>query len=327
MPIKLMAASRRRPGLTRAEYFRYIEHYHGTVARLERFKIEQYIQNHVIDGAFGVLSDAEPQEQGRRPRRRRRAPLRQLPRHAGHPRARGRHPVAGQPGRPVLRRRADQHHRHGRGDRAAGRQPHGPSSTPGWASRAGRAQGHAVHHAPARGLPQGLPPALAPGPRRGPGGVARTPRSMFRKIVVSKRSRVNDNDAAARAHFKHGRPAGVRPGRVVQARQHGAGRAPSGSTSTPCRRARWSSPTGRSRSSSTCGRCASSTTPRRRSEVTHDTRHDQARVEGAEDLRPEPGRQQDQGHAARRSRPRKRGGPSPSTTTTRSRSRTRRTTR
>jgi hypothetical protein len=52
-----MAASRRRPGLTRAEYFRYIEHYHGTVARLERFKIERYIQNHVIDGAFGVLSD------------------------------------------------------------------------------------------------------------------------------------------------------------------------------------------------------------------------------------------------------------------------------
>ena len=30
----------------------------------------------------------------------------------------------------------------------------------------------------------------------------RTRRSMFRKIVVSKRSRVNDNDAAARAHFR-----------------------------------------------------------------------------------------------------------------------------
>ena len=59
MPIKLMAVSRRRPGLTRAEYFRYIEHYHGTVARLERFKIDKYIQNHVLDGAFGVLSDTE----------------------------------------------------------------------------------------------------------------------------------------------------------------------------------------------------------------------------------------------------------------------------
>ncbi len=58
MPIKLVAASRRRPGLTRADYFRYIEHYHGTVARVERFKIDRYIQNHVIDGAFGVLSDS-----------------------------------------------------------------------------------------------------------------------------------------------------------------------------------------------------------------------------------------------------------------------------
>ena len=58
MPIKLMAASRRRPGLTRAEYFRYLEHYHGTIARNERFKISSYIQNHVIDGCFGVLSDA-----------------------------------------------------------------------------------------------------------------------------------------------------------------------------------------------------------------------------------------------------------------------------
>ena len=58
MPIKLMAASRRRPGLTRAEYQRYIEFYHGTIAREERFRISSYIQNHVIDGAFGVLADA-----------------------------------------------------------------------------------------------------------------------------------------------------------------------------------------------------------------------------------------------------------------------------
>jgi EthD domain len=57
MPIKLMAASRRRPGLTRAEYQRYIEFYHGNIARQERFKIESYVQNHVIDGAFGTLAD------------------------------------------------------------------------------------------------------------------------------------------------------------------------------------------------------------------------------------------------------------------------------
>lgn len=63
MPIKLMAASRRRPGLTRAEYQRYLEFVHGTIARRERFKIDAYIQNHVIDGAFGVLSDSTHQQQ------------------------------------------------------------------------------------------------------------------------------------------------------------------------------------------------------------------------------------------------------------------------
>jgi hypothetical protein len=57
MPIKLMAASRRRPGLTRAEYQRYIEFYHGTIARQERMRIKTYIQNHVIDGAFGTMAD------------------------------------------------------------------------------------------------------------------------------------------------------------------------------------------------------------------------------------------------------------------------------
>lgn len=57
MAIKLMAASRRRPGLTRAEYQRYLEFYHGTIARRERFRIQSYVQNHVIDGAFGVLTD------------------------------------------------------------------------------------------------------------------------------------------------------------------------------------------------------------------------------------------------------------------------------
>jgi hypothetical protein len=62
MPIKLMAASRRRPGLTRAEYQRYLEFVHGTIARRERFKIHSYIQNHVIDGAFGVLSDSSHQQ-------------------------------------------------------------------------------------------------------------------------------------------------------------------------------------------------------------------------------------------------------------------------
>ena len=62
MPIKMMAASRKRPGLTRAEYFRYIEHYHGTIAREEPSRIVSYIQNHVIDGAFGVITDRAHQQ-------------------------------------------------------------------------------------------------------------------------------------------------------------------------------------------------------------------------------------------------------------------------
>lgn len=62
MPIKLMAASRRRPGLTRADYQRYIEFVHGTIARRERMKIRSYVQNHVIDGAFGALDDATHQQ-------------------------------------------------------------------------------------------------------------------------------------------------------------------------------------------------------------------------------------------------------------------------
>ncbi|WP_027349376.1 EthD domain-containing protein [Halotalea alkalilenta] len=57
MPIKMIAASHRRPGLTRSEYFRYLEHYHGTVARIEPFQIKKYLQYHVLDGAFGMISD------------------------------------------------------------------------------------------------------------------------------------------------------------------------------------------------------------------------------------------------------------------------------
>ena len=62
MPIKLMAASRRRPGLTRGEYQRYIEYYHGTIARRERLNISQYLQNHGLDGAFGTLDDEKHEQ-------------------------------------------------------------------------------------------------------------------------------------------------------------------------------------------------------------------------------------------------------------------------
>jgi len=60
--IKLIAASRKRPGLTRADYQRYIEMCHGTIARENPYAIRRYVQNHVIDGAFGVLSDDTHQQ-------------------------------------------------------------------------------------------------------------------------------------------------------------------------------------------------------------------------------------------------------------------------
>ncbi len=55
--LKLLAASRRRPGLTRSDYQRYIEFNHGGIARLNRQHIRAYIQNHVFDSAFGTLAD------------------------------------------------------------------------------------------------------------------------------------------------------------------------------------------------------------------------------------------------------------------------------
>lgn len=55
--IKMMAASRRRPGLTRSDYQRYIEFCHGGLARFNRMGLQSYIQNHVIDSAFGTLDD------------------------------------------------------------------------------------------------------------------------------------------------------------------------------------------------------------------------------------------------------------------------------
>jgi hypothetical protein len=201
MPIKLMAASRRRPGLTRAEYFRYIEHYHGTVARLERFRIDRYIQNHVIDGAFGVLSDTSHKNKA-------------TDREA------------------VVELYFDEFR-----DMLATLEPQGVAQSR--ANQDGRffadEPTNIIVMAEEVELPVANPmPKFNPGlGEPGRGGVkvmqyimrrpevfpqdfhrlwrqahdealARSPyaKDMFRKVTLSKRSRVNDNDAAARAHFK-----------------------------------------------------------------------------------------------------------------------------
>jgi hypothetical protein len=62
MPIKLMAVSRRRLGLTRAEYFQRMERYFAGMACAESSKIQLCVQNQVLDGAYGSLTDSSRQQ-------------------------------------------------------------------------------------------------------------------------------------------------------------------------------------------------------------------------------------------------------------------------
>ncbi|MGW1711893.1 EthD domain-containing protein [Streptomyces sp. NPDC002156] len=55
--IKLVAAVRRRPGMTRTEYAGYIEKVHGGIALANRLTVRRYVQNHVLDGAYGAIGD------------------------------------------------------------------------------------------------------------------------------------------------------------------------------------------------------------------------------------------------------------------------------
>ncbi|GAA3901568.1 hypothetical protein GCM10023084_62510 [Streptomyces lacrimifluminis] len=55
--IKLVAAARRRPGMTHAEYAEYVENVHGAIARADKLTVRKYVQNHVLDGAYGALGD------------------------------------------------------------------------------------------------------------------------------------------------------------------------------------------------------------------------------------------------------------------------------
>lgn len=55
--IKMVAAMRRKPGMTHAECMQYIEHVHGQIARNKPLALKKYIQNHVFDSAFGSDSD------------------------------------------------------------------------------------------------------------------------------------------------------------------------------------------------------------------------------------------------------------------------------
>jgi EthD domain len=201
VPIKLMAASRRRPGLTRAEYFRYIEHYHGTVARLERFKIDRYIQNHVIDGAFGVLSDTEHKNKATD-----REAVVEL--HFSS----FRDMLATLEPEGVEQSRANQDGRFFADEPTniivMAEEVELPVDNPRPRFNPGLGEPHqgavkVMHYIMRR--PKVFPNDYYKLWRQAHDeALAKSPyaQEMFRRIVVSKRSRVNDNDAAARAHFR-----------------------------------------------------------------------------------------------------------------------------
>lgn len=55
--IKTLAAIRRKPGMTQHEYFSYIRDVHGALARAKPLAIRRYVQNHVVDSAYGAEGD------------------------------------------------------------------------------------------------------------------------------------------------------------------------------------------------------------------------------------------------------------------------------
>jgi hypothetical protein len=56
---KVIACSRRRPGLTKADYFRYLQWVHGTIShKFSQPTMGWYIQNHVVDSAFGTTAES-----------------------------------------------------------------------------------------------------------------------------------------------------------------------------------------------------------------------------------------------------------------------------
>lgn len=57
--IKMIAAICRRPGMTQAECLAYAQHRHGALALENPVRLRRYVQNHVSDGAYGTLAQAQ----------------------------------------------------------------------------------------------------------------------------------------------------------------------------------------------------------------------------------------------------------------------------
>jgi len=57
--LKVIAAVRRRPGMTETEYRRYVQDVHGGLVKANPLGVARYVQNHVFDSAFGSADATE----------------------------------------------------------------------------------------------------------------------------------------------------------------------------------------------------------------------------------------------------------------------------
>ncbi len=53
----LIAAIRRKPGMTHRAFLHHLQHVHGSLAAANPLRIRRYVQNHVFDASFGTESD------------------------------------------------------------------------------------------------------------------------------------------------------------------------------------------------------------------------------------------------------------------------------
>ncbi|MEV7981262.1 EthD domain-containing protein [Streptomyces sp. NPDC086519] len=55
--LNLIAAIRRKPGMTHRAFLHYLQHVHGPLAAADPLRIRRYVQNHVFDASFGSEED------------------------------------------------------------------------------------------------------------------------------------------------------------------------------------------------------------------------------------------------------------------------------
>ncbi|WP_405719744.1 EthD domain-containing protein [Streptomyces sp. NBC_01537] len=55
--LNLIAAIRRRPGMTHQAFLHYLQYVHGSLAAANPLQVRRYVQNHVFDSSFGSEED------------------------------------------------------------------------------------------------------------------------------------------------------------------------------------------------------------------------------------------------------------------------------